>query len=104
MPPEAYSLEKHVPQDAPPAFLWATTPDDCVPVENALALYNALRRAGVPVEMHLFEEGWHGLSTCDAETNDTPLPAFMARDSAWLPLSVTFLRAHGFVLMSQPRG
>lgn len=102
--PEAYSLEKHVPQDAPPAFLWATTSDDCVPVENALALYNALRRTGVPVEMHLFEEGWHGLSTCDAETNDTPLPAFMARDSAWLPLSVSFLRAHGFVLMSQPRG
>ena len=36
-------------------------------VENSLAMYSALRRLGVPVEMHLFERGKHGFGIRDAQ-------------------------------------
>lgn len=90
-----YSLEKSVRRGAPPCFLWATTTDDCVRVENSLLLYTALKDAGASVEMHLFEKGWHGLATADAEVNDA-LPAPEARVREWLPLALSFLRTHAF--------
>ena len=44
------SLEQHVTQDTPPAFLWHTYTDPGVPVENTMLFAMALRRAGVPFE------------------------------------------------------
>ena len=57
---EAHSCEKLVTGDAPPMFLAAATDDPDVPVENTLEMFSALRRAGVPAEMHIFERGGHG--------------------------------------------
>ena len=56
----AYSCEKHVTADAPPAFLCAAGDDPDVPIENTLEMFAALRAKHVPVEMHLFERGGHG--------------------------------------------
>ncbi len=94
-----YSLEKKVRPSASPSFLWANTEDNCVPVENSLLLYSALHRAGVPVEMHIYEKGWHGMSTSDEEvyTEDVSDPMF-AHIRTWLPLSFSFLKAHGFAV------
>ena len=40
---------------------WCTrSADRSVPLENSLALYAALRRAGVPAELHVYEQGEHG--------------------------------------------
>lgn len=58
---EHYSLERQVTADTPPAFLVHTTDDQAVPVENNVQLYLALHHAGVPVEMHIYEKGQHGL-------------------------------------------
>jgi len=55
------SSERHVDEATPPTFLWHTTADRAVPVENSLAYYAALRRAGVPCELHCFEQGRHGV-------------------------------------------
>lgn len=55
-----YSVEELVPAGAPPVFLVHAADDIAVPVGNALRLYDALRRARVPAEMHLFAEGGHG--------------------------------------------
>ena len=100
---ETFSLEKRVRKGAPPCFIWATTPDDCVPAENSLLLYSALKNAGAHVEMHLFDEGWHGLSTADDEVlDDTDFP-FLVRVAEWLPMAVSFLRAHGFTVQRQDR-
>jgi len=55
------SSERHVDAQTPPTFLWHTTADRVVPVENSLAYYAALRRAGVACELHCFERGRHGV-------------------------------------------
>jgi lysophospholipase L1-like esterase/dienelactone hydrolase len=54
------SIEKHVRTNSPPCFLVATMADKTVPVENSLRLYQALRDAGVPAEMHTYSAGSHG--------------------------------------------
>ena len=59
---EAVSLEKRVAGDAVPAFLWHTWEDASVPVENSLLLATALRKHGVPFELHVYPSGVHGLS------------------------------------------
>jgi acetyl esterase/lipase len=44
----------------PPSFLLVTGEDDAVPAESTAAFYTALRRAGVPAELHVFPRGPHG--------------------------------------------
>ena len=46
----------------PPTFLWATAADRLVPVQHSLCMARALADHKVPFEMHIFEEGPHGLS------------------------------------------
>jgi acetyl esterase/lipase len=57
---EDMSPEKHVTKDTPPYFLYATQTDQSVPVLSSVVFYQALTKAGVPAEMHLFERGPHG--------------------------------------------
>lgn len=57
---ERLSLERRVTSRTPPAFLVHTAEDKSVPLENSVLFYQALRRAGVPAEMHLYEKGEHG--------------------------------------------
>jgi len=54
------SSETQVTADTPPTFLVHTGQDETVPAENSVAFYRALRAAGVPAELHLYEEGTHG--------------------------------------------
>ena len=56
-----FSAELNVNADTPPAFIWHTANDGCVPVENSLALAGALARAGVPFELHVYPDGPHGI-------------------------------------------
>ena len=55
------SSELQVTAATPPTFLLSTTEDTVVPVENTVAFYMALHKAGVPAEMHVFEKGPHGV-------------------------------------------
>lgn len=54
------SIVKHVTATTPPAFIYSTTGDQTVNSMNATAYYDALKRAGVPAELHIFELGPHG--------------------------------------------
>ena len=54
------SLEKRVSAQTPPAFLWHTMEDGAVPVENSMMFAQALRKAGVPFELHIYQKGPHG--------------------------------------------
>jgi len=55
------SNEKQVTAETPPTFLFHTSDDPGVPVENSVLFYLALRAANVPAEMHLYESGQHGV-------------------------------------------
>lgn len=85
------SIDKNVTEDAPPAFIWATVDDACVPSENSLFLAAAYKKCGVPFELHLFESGVHGLSLSSKEVNTENKPV-----QAWLDLSKTWLDRRGF--------
>lgn len=55
------SNELQVTPQTPPAFLWHTLEDTAVPVENSLLFASALRKAGVPFDLHIYEKGRHGI-------------------------------------------
>jgi acetyl esterase/lipase len=64
---EELSNELHVTPDTPPTFLFSTTTDKVVPVENSVAFYLALHTAGVPAELHIFQKGPHGVGLDSAD-------------------------------------
>lgn len=59
------ACEKQISEDTPPAFIWHTFEDTCVPVENSLAMVSALTAHNINTEFHLFPRGHHGLSLCN---------------------------------------
>jgi acetyl esterase/lipase len=81
-----YSNELQVTKETPPTFLVHTMTDATVPVENSLLFLSALRKAGVPFEFHLYEQGPHGFGL--APTNPI-LATWADRCADWLGL-------HGF--------
>jgi acetyl esterase/lipase len=67
--------------DAPPAFL-AIAGDDIVHlVDGTLDLFNAWRAAGVPVELHVYEQGGHGFG---ARRQGLPIDGWLERLGEWL--------------------
>jgi acetyl esterase/lipase len=56
----AYSPDLFVTKDTPPTFWYHTFNDNTVPVEQGLRFYEALVKAGVPAEAHIFANGPHG--------------------------------------------
>ncbi len=58
---ELLSNERQVTEETPPCFIWHTWEDAAVKVENSLEFAAALRRAGVPFALHIYEKGRHGL-------------------------------------------
>lgn len=58
---ERMSSERQVTAETPPTFLWHTSADKVVPAQNSVAFYLALLEHRVPCELHLFEEGRHGI-------------------------------------------
>jgi acetyl esterase/lipase len=78
---ELLSNEKQVTRATPPTFLMHTAEDAGVPVENSLLYAAALRRAGVPFELHVYEKGRHGVGLA---TDDPALSAWPAACAAWL--------------------
>ncbi len=58
---ESLSSELQVTKETPPTFLAHTDQDAAVPPENSLLFALALRKAKVPMELHVFEKGQHGL-------------------------------------------
>lgn len=58
---ELLSNEKQVTKDTPPAFLWHTYEDNGVKIENSMQFASALRKNGVPFDLHIFQKGGHGM-------------------------------------------
>lgn len=88
---ESVSLEKQVSEDTVPAFLWHTQEDEAVPVENSLYYAAALRKKGIPFELHVYEKGVHGLSLCN-EITSAVQEQIVPDNAGWLELSVKWIR------------
>lgn len=58
---ELMSNDKQVTKDTPPTFIFHTSEDKAVLPENAVRFYLACKAAGVPVELHIYEKGRHGV-------------------------------------------
>jgi len=84
---QAYSPLLHVTKDTPPTFIYHTYDDQTVPVEQSLQYYDALVKAGVQSELHVFAHGSHGsaLGKGDAALDQ------------WPALLETWLRAQGLL-------
>ena len=78
---ESLSNETQVTAQTPPTFLFHTNADTGVPAENSMLFYMALRKAGVPAEIHIYEKGPHGVGL--AQT-DEALSSWPARLADWL--------------------
>jgi acetyl esterase/lipase len=83
---ESLSSEKQVTATTPPTFIYHTNADTVVPVENAVAYFLALRKAGVQAEIHVFKDGAHG----------SGLGMQNAALAEWPKLLANWLRAGGF--------
>jgi acetyl esterase/lipase len=81
------SGEQAVTNQTPPTFIFQTNADTTVPAENSVYYYIALRKAGVPAEMHIFEKGPHGVGLA----NDDPAL------SEWSKLLANWLRGRGLI-------
>ncbi len=95
-PPELvslYSTDEQVTADTPPVFLVSGSDDKTVPVENSVQFYLALRKAGVPAEMHLYQKAAHGFGM---KPNIGPPAGWTQRCEDWL-------RLNGW-LPAKPRG
>lgn len=90
-PPEelvkSLSNETQVTKDTPPTFIVQTHEDKPVPAENSILFILALRKAGVPCELHMFEKGRHGLGLGMGD------PAF----SKWPELCEIWMKQRGIL-------
>jgi acetyl esterase/lipase len=78
---ESLSNEIQVTAQTPPTFLFHTNADTGVPPENSVMFYMALRKAGVPAEIHIYERGPHGVGLAPT---DQALATWPSRLADWL--------------------
>lgn len=80
-----HATDLKVNERTPRAFLWHTS-DDPVKVDNSLAFASALARHGVPFDLHVYDEGVHGLGLAEGDE----------RIGSWTTLCVSWLRKYGY--------
>ena len=89
---ERFSCDRLVRDTTPPAFLWHTSEDNCVPVQNSLRYATALADHHVPFELHIFPYGYHGMSLCTRETLDGEITPGMQHAQCWVEESCRWLK------------
>jgi acetyl esterase/lipase len=80
-------IRTHITAQTPPTFLLQNEDDPVDRVEESLSYYAALKKAGVPVEMHLYAQGGHAFGL-----RRTASPA-----TAWPDLLEVWLRTIGML-------
>jgi acetyl esterase/lipase len=86
------SVDEHVDALTPPAFIFHTFEDDVVPVNHALVFAAAMSRAEIPFELHIFQNGAHGLSLAAPSTSGGMGYLVNADFAQWFKLSTAWLR------------
>ncbi len=84
---KALSLELNVRDDTPPAFIWHTMSDAAVDARNSLHLASAMRAKSIPCEIHVFQNGSHGLGLA-RKYEDV---------KQWIPLFEMWMKINNFL-------
>ncbi|MBD2754361.1 alpha/beta hydrolase [Spirosoma validum] len=84
----AYSPEEHVTATTPPTFLVHAGDDPTVNFSNSIRFYQAVKKAGIPAELHLYEKGGHGFGIKPDLTD------------SWMTQLEIWLRNRGFLTRS----
>lgn len=85
------SIVRHVTKQTSPSFIFSTTADETVDPLNATAYYEALKKAGVPAELHIFELGPHGAGMGQNLKGQEEL-------EIWPTLLEHWMELHGWIL------
>lgn len=85
------SIENRITRETPPAFIWHTFPDGCVPVENSLLLAEAMKKENIPFELHIFPSGDHGLGLADEITLSPNRTEINKGAAQWIDLCCVWL-------------
>jgi acetyl esterase/lipase len=85
---ERLSNEKQVTRKTPPCFIWHTWEDSAVKVENSLDFAAALRKNNVPFDLHIYQNGGHGMGLGGGRAGGERHP--------WAADCLFWLKAQGF--------
>lgn len=88
-----YSPSYWVSENTPPSFLWHTSKDDFVYSENSLTFAMALARHKIPYELHVFQDGGHGLALANEVTANTK-EQIEKNCVIWFDLAAKWLKKH----------
>lgn len=86
------SLETQVTENTPPAFIWHTNEDGLVPAENSLFLALEMRKKNIPVELHLYMKGHHGLALANELTVGANGENIVPSCESWFELAYTWTK------------
>lgn len=89
---EIPGLDEKVTAETPPAFIFSTSNDIIVPVENSLKFAEALNKNGVEFELHIFRNGVHGLSLAKPLTSNGERSMVNPVVAEWFTDSVRWLK------------
>ena len=85
----------HVSRQMPPTFVWGVSDDKTAPIAQVYPFAQRMAEEGVACEMHVFDQGGHGLSLGNANTAvDNEDKQVAVRP--WIRLAFRFLERHGF--------
>jgi acetyl esterase/lipase len=83
---DSVSVVKLVTKNTSPCFIFSTTADQTVNPMNATAFYDALKHAGVPVELHIFERGQHGTGMAQGMKGMSELAIYPTLLANWMEM------------------
>ncbi len=87
-----------VTKSAPPAYMWHTSSDETVDVCNTYRYAERLKKLDVPVEMHIYPVGPHGIGLATEDTPNRPdgASSFVPHVQTWSALLIKWLCLYGF--------
>ena len=88
--------DKLISYKTPQAFIWHTSADREVNVCNSYEYAKSLKKHNIPVEMHIFPDGAHGMGLCDKERYASMGGKIPEHTGMWSQLLLTWLRYIGF--------
>lgn len=86
-------VDTEVDDKTPPTFIVSSREDGCVPIENSLRYADALEKAGIDFEMHIYSKGYHGFSLAnDVVYSKKESFEYNRHMEGWFDLCITWFK------------